>query len=45
VAGNFVRLGSFPSSHEKNLGMLGTVYANYAVDKVDLLLVFFLMIE
>jgi acetolactate synthase-1/2/3 large subunit len=36
-------LGSFPSSHEKILGMLGmhgTVYANYAVDKADLLLAF-----
>jgi acetolactate synthase-1/2/3 large subunit len=38
VAGTFMFLGSFPYSHEKILGMLGmhgTVYANYTVDKVD----------
>jgi acetolactate synthase-1/2/3 large subunit len=43
VASTFMCLGSFPSSHEKILGMLGmhgTVYANYAVDKADLLLAF-----
>jgi acetolactate synthase-1/2/3 large subunit len=43
VASTLMGLGSFPSSHEKSLGMLGmheTVYANYAVDKVDLLLAF-----
>jgi acetolactate synthase-1/2/3 large subunit len=43
VASNLMGLGSFSSSHEKILGMLGmheTVYANYAVDKADLLLSF-----
>lgn len=43
VASTLMGLGSFPSSHEKSLGMLGmhgTVYANYAVDKADLLLAF-----
>jgi acetolactate synthase-1/2/3 large subunit len=43
VASTLMGLGYFPSSHEKSLGMLGmhgTVYANYAVDKADLLLSF-----
>lgn len=43
VASTLMGLGSFPCSHELSLqmlGMHGTVYANYAVDKSDLLLAF-----
>ncbi|GLJ15761.1 hypothetical protein SUGI_0259440 [Cryptomeria japonica] len=43
VASTLMGLGSFPSSDERSLemlGMHGTVYANYAVDKADLLLAF-----
>ncbi|KAJ4728784.1 Acetolactate synthase [Melia azedarach] len=43
VASTLMGLGSFPSSDELSLqmlGMHGTVYANYAVDKSDLLLAF-----
>ncbi|CAI9102652.1 OLC1v1000952C1 [Oldenlandia corymbosa var. corymbosa] len=44
VASTLMGLGSFPCSDEEYslqmLGMHGTVYANYAVDKSDLLLAF-----
>ncbi|XP_022734870.1 acetolactate synthase 3, chloroplastic-like [Durio zibethinus] len=43
VASTLMGLGTFPSSDELSLqmlGMHGTVYANYAVDKSDLLLAF-----
>ncbi|XP_073015321.1 acetolactate synthase 2, chloroplastic [Primulina eburnea] len=44
VASTLMGLGSFPGSDEElalqMLGMHGTVYANYAVDKSDLLLAF-----
>lgn len=43
VASTLMGLGAFPCSHELSLqmlGMHGTVYANYAVDKSDLLLAF-----
>ncbi|KAJ8615179.1 hypothetical protein MRB53_034551 [Persea americana] len=43
VASTLMGLGAFPSSDElsmRMLGMHGTVYANYAVDKADLLLAF-----
>ncbi|GMI64413.1 ACETOLACTATE SYNTHASE, TRIAZOLOPYRIMIDINE RESISTANT 5, IMIDAZOLE RESISTANT 1 [Hibiscus trionum] len=43
VASTLMGLGSFPSSDPLSLqmlGMHGTVYANYAVDKSDLLLAF-----
>ncbi|XVF84383.1 hypothetical protein PTKIN_Ptkin17bG0032400 [Pterospermum kingtungense] len=43
VASTLMGLGAFPSSDELSLqmlGMHGTVYANYAVDKSDLLLAF-----
>ena len=43
VASNLMGLGSFPSSHEKSLGMLGmhgNVYANYVVDKANMFLSF-----
>ncbi|OWM65493.1 acetolactate synthase 3, chloroplastic [Punica granatum] len=43
VASTLMGLGSFSCSHELSLhmlGMHGTVYANYAVDKSDLLLAF-----
>ncbi|KAI4376128.1 hypothetical protein MLD38_013919 [Melastoma candidum] len=43
VASTLMGLGSFPCSDELSLhmlGMHGTVYANYAVDKSDLLLAF-----
>ncbi|XP_065873017.1 acetolactate synthase 1, chloroplastic [Euphorbia lathyris] len=43
VASTLMGLGSFPLNHELSLqmlGMHGTVYANYAVDKSDLLLAF-----
>ncbi|KAK8549257.1 hypothetical protein V6N13_008934 [Hibiscus sabdariffa] len=43
VASTLMGLGSFPSSDPLSLqmlGMYGTVYANYAVDKGDLLLAF-----
>ncbi|GMJ01719.1 ACETOLACTATE SYNTHASE, TRIAZOLOPYRIMIDINE RESISTANT 5, IMIDAZOLE RESISTANT 1 [Hibiscus trionum] len=43
VASTLMGLGSFPSSDPLSLqmlGMYGTVYANYAVDKCDLLLAF-----
>jgi len=43
VASTLMGLGAFPLGHEhslKMLGMHGTVYANYAVDKSDLLLAF-----
>ncbi|PIA57563.1 hypothetical protein AQUCO_00600343v1 [Aquilegia coerulea] len=43
VASTLMGLGSFPGSDELSLhmlGMHGTVYANYAVDKADLLLAF-----
>jgi acetolactate synthase-1/2/3 large subunit len=48
VAGTFMRLGYFPSSHEKILGMLGmhgTIYANYAMDKADLLVSFSVLFD
>uniref|UniRef100_A0A0D6QSA7 Acetolactate synthase n=1 Tax=Araucaria cunninghamii TaxID=56994 RepID=A0A0D6QSA7_ARACU len=41
VASTLMGLGAFPSSDDRSLemlGMHGTVYANYAVDKADLLL-------
>jgi acetolactate synthase-1/2/3 large subunit len=43
VASTLMGLGSYPTSDENSLqmlGMHGTVYANYAVDKSDLLLAF-----
>ncbi|XP_044408926.1 acetolactate synthase 1, chloroplastic-like [Triticum aestivum] len=43
VATTLMGLGNFPSDHPlslRMLGMHGTVYANYAVDKADLLLAF-----
>uniref|UniRef100_A0A1D1Y2Y2 Acetolactate synthase n=1 Tax=Anthurium amnicola TaxID=1678845 RepID=A0A1D1Y2Y2_9ARAE len=43
VASTLMGLGAYPTSGElslKMLGMHGTVYANYAVDKSDLLLAF-----
>lgn len=43
VASTLMGLGAFPCLHELSLqmlGMHGTVYANYAVDKSDLLLAF-----
>ncbi|CAJ1975060.1 unnamed protein product [Sphenostylis stenocarpa] len=43
VASTLMGLGTFPIGHEHSLqmlGMHGTVYANYAVDKSDLLLAF-----
>jgi acetolactate synthase-1/2/3 large subunit len=43
VASTLMGLGAFPSTDELSLqmlGMHGTVYANYAVDKSDLLLAF-----
>lgn len=43
VASTLMGLGSYPCSDELSLhmlGMHGTVYANYAVDKADLLLAF-----
>ncbi|GKE76388.1 acetolactate synthase [Tanacetum coccineum] len=43
VTNTLMGLGSFPASDDLSLGMLGmhgTVYANYAVDKSDLLLAF-----
>ncbi|KAG0449401.1 hypothetical protein HPP92_027328 [Vanilla planifolia] len=43
VASTLMGLGVYPSSNElslKMLGMHGTVYANYAIDKSDLLLAF-----
>ncbi|XP_022929985.1 acetolactate synthase 2, chloroplastic-like [Cucurbita moschata] len=43
VASTLMGLGAFPCSHDLSLqmlGMHGTVYANYAVDKSDLLLAF-----
>nr|QCH40395.1 acetohydroxyacid synthase [Ludwigia hexapetala] len=43
VASTLMGLGSFPGTDELSLhmlGMHGTVYANYAVDKADLLLAF-----
>ncbi|KAL8478542.1 hypothetical protein ACS0TY_030437 [Phlomoides rotata] len=44
VASTLMGLGSYPGSDEEHalqmLGMHGTVYANYAVDKSDLLLAF-----
>ncbi|GMH23450.1 hypothetical protein Nepgr_025293 [Nepenthes gracilis] len=43
VASTLMGLGSYPSSDDLSLqmlGMHGTVYANYAVDKADLLLAF-----
>ncbi|GAB4845750.1 Agglutinin-like protein 1 precursor [Ancistrocladus abbreviatus] len=43
VASTLMGLGSYPCSDElclQMLGMHGTVYANYAVDKADLLLAF-----
>lgn len=43
VASTLMGLGAFPCSHELSLqmlGMHGTVYANYAIDKSDLLLAF-----
>ncbi|EPS62044.1 acetolactate synthase, partial [Genlisea aurea] len=44
VASTLMGLGCYPSSDEEHslqmLGMHGTVYANYAVDKSDLLLAF-----
>jgi acetolactate synthase-1/2/3 large subunit len=43
VASTLMGLGYFSSSHEKILGILGmhgVVYANYAVDKADMLLAF-----
>lgn len=43
VASTLMGLGAYPSSEElsmRMLGMHGTVYANYAVDKADLLLAF-----
>lgn len=43
VASTLMGLGSYPSSDELSLqmlGMHGTVYANYSVDKSDLLLAF-----
>ncbi|OMP05814.1 hypothetical protein CCACVL1_01823 [Corchorus capsularis] len=43
VASTLMGLGAFPTSDELSLqmlGMHGTVYANYAVDKSDLLLAF-----
>jgi acetolactate synthase-1/2/3 large subunit len=43
VTTTFMGLGVFPSSDDRclrMLGMHGTVYANYAVDKADLLLAF-----
>ncbi|WCJ39487.1 Acetolactate synthase chloroplastic [Euphorbia peplus] len=43
VASTLMGLGAFPLNHELSLqmlGMHGTVYANYAVDKSDLLLAF-----
>ncbi|KAF5204651.1 Acetolactate synthase protein [Thalictrum thalictroides] len=43
VASTLMGLGAFPGSDELSLhmlGMHGTVYANYAVDKADLLLAF-----
>ncbi|MQL96221.1 hypothetical protein Taro_028888 [Colocasia esculenta] len=43
VASTLMGLGAYPTSDElslKMLGMHGTVYANYAVDKSDLLLAF-----
>jgi acetolactate synthase-1/2/3 large subunit len=50
MASALMGLVSFTSSHEKILGMMGihkTIYANFAVDKIDLLLalVFALMIR
>jgi len=43
VAQTLMGLGVFPETHPDALGMLGmhgTVYANYAIDKADLLLAF-----
>ncbi|KAK7412328.1 hypothetical protein VNO78_03782 [Psophocarpus tetragonolobus] len=43
VASTLMGLGAYPISHPNSLqmlGMHGTVYANYAVDKCDLLLAF-----
>ncbi|KAK7302757.1 hypothetical protein RJT34_13653 [Clitoria ternatea] len=43
VASTLMGLGAFPMSHDYSLhmlGMHGTVYANYAVDRSDLLLAF-----
>ncbi|XP_039123867.1 acetolactate synthase 2, chloroplastic [Dioscorea cayenensis subsp. rotundata] len=43
VASTLMGLGVYPTDHElslKMLGMHGTVYANYAVDRSDLLLAF-----
>ncbi|XP_014502012.1 acetolactate synthase 3, chloroplastic [Vigna radiata var. radiata] len=43
VASTLMGLGTFPMDHDHSLqmlGMHGTVYANYAVDKSDLLLAF-----
>ncbi|KAL2341913.1 hypothetical protein Fmac_009853 [Flemingia macrophylla] len=43
VASTLMGLGAYPIGHENSLqmlGMHGTVYANYAVDKCDLLLAF-----
>ena len=43
VASTLMGLGTYPTSDElslKMLGMHGTVYANYAIDKSDLLLAF-----
>ncbi|KAJ0785397.1 putative acetolactate synthase [Helianthus annuus] len=43
VANTLMGLGTYPGSHDLSLhmlGMHGTVYANYAIDKSDLLLAF-----